>query len=1190
MDISIESLPRLPQGIIDAYERRELAVFVGAGISRLMGCQGWNQMADSLIENVCTPATAELIISYCQNSREKITIAKRMAEKDPKKEKVFWEIFHSAIKPKPKCEDIYSKIALLNTLFLTTNCDGLLVDKFPYSNSVDCTREMYSKHANEPFVFCLHGNWGEGTKREKERLIFTEDKYLSAYQPGNPLPDFLRTVMYEKTVLFIGYGLNEFEIINAGFEPPKQKDCLKHYVLEGFYDFQKELCNAKAEYFASINVNLIAFRKDEGGYYQQAKIISQWIDELKGKTSYNSRGVLEITSALDDFTEANKCVVEQKLSRTDSLKDSFLTAMLEVLPRLQICYSWILFLFDKSIFTPEDVPSVRIIDNRRYMNASWPILPCLLTCLKNREPSDFERKRIIEFVQKSIWFASHNEEIQKNETVVTLLWEVYLSLGMNPEKPEEIHLWKEWASNSNSAIYTVEDEYCEVIIQNASDNVADILSAFFAPGKKENQKQRAYWLKQLALKICSFHNSIIIGSILESCVSYLFSELEPNRFYQSTEDRFRFDRDGYVYALLESIKCFLSAINENDQTRIISKILQNANSTDQLQVALHLAAHVSKGSVDDFINNPLNKSNVFVDFYFWLNSRMQHFDEREKGTIQSWIQEASFGYNDEHDGSFDVALKWKNTWRFLLFDLLSTVEENAKELRDAITGDSRFNVKSPLEDTEYYYTIRDIPKEHFFEGADFSNNSTEEIYEAYLGEKKKSIWGNEYYHNVEILEKLVTVIDDKQLYNLFTLLLKSTDEQCAVATLLSQDATTGRFKHEELETMVRELYQIICEKDDADKYRNQLTSSFVDSLKHLDKNNWGKDEIVNLIMSLDADMLFRSDEPYHTDMDIVMNTINIAESRYYSLAIDCAVYCKQNETLKNQFFEWIKRALNCKQKRKWLVYACAFQIQNLLYLDKEQTNAIVFPAFDKSENPERLALLMCYHSSVIIPTVVAYISKESRIESINELIRENKNDYRNACPYITYMVAAYSFGYLETSNYNRFIKLINESDISHVAWTIFEGIKGIQNEKCWQLVDETLIILTNENIKAQFAKGVIIYSSRNQELTESYWKRIKIVIPYARLTEGIWYAIKECLEKTDKDNPFILEAIEEMTKASELMWEYEADEIIMQLFRLNSLEAIKRLCGYLIEKNINPGKYCHIGESPEKALEYLKSK
>lgn len=378
MDTHIELSPELPNGIIEAYERHELAVFVGAGISRLMGCRGWDQMANELVDKVCTPAMADQVKCSCSNSKEKITIAKRIAEKENKITD-FWKIFHDALVPDQEKEDIYSKIALFDTLFLTTNCDGLLVKKFPYSYTTDCSKDEYLRRPDKPFVYCLHGNWGDGTEEEKERLIFTEDKYLMEYQPRNQLPDFLRQVMRDKTVLFIGYGLTEFEIINAAFEPVPPSKELKHYLLEGFFKYQQELCNAKAEYFASIGVNLIPYSKDECGYAQQASIISEWIDELKHKTPYNSRGILVVLEALDEFSDENRYIVEQRLRRPDSLKD--LTAMLDALPQCLHCYDWIIFLFDKGIIKPDEIPAIKRKNEKSYSYVNWPILPCVLSCI-----------------------------------------------------------------------------------------------------------------------------------------------------------------------------------------------------------------------------------------------------------------------------------------------------------------------------------------------------------------------------------------------------------------------------------------------------------------------------------------------------------------------------------------------------------------------------------------------------------------------------------------------------------------------------------------------------------------------------------------------------------------------------------------------------------------------------------------
>ena len=120
-----------------------------------MGCQGWDQMANTLVDKVCTPAMADQVKSCCSNSKEKITIAKRIAEKEHKTTD-FWDIFHSALKPDPKKEDIYSKIALFDTLFLTTShlrntCESLIL----YFLQISCMLLPPLRYSSTAAVFLL---------------------------------------------------------------------------------------------------------------------------------------------------------------------------------------------------------------------------------------------------------------------------------------------------------------------------------------------------------------------------------------------------------------------------------------------------------------------------------------------------------------------------------------------------------------------------------------------------------------------------------------------------------------------------------------------------------------------------------------------------------------------------------------------------------------------------------------------------------------------------------------------------------------------------------------------------------------------------------------------------------------------------------------------------------------------------
>jgi hypothetical protein len=47
----ISRIPEVPGEVRDAVNNGTLAVFIGAGVSRLVGCEGWDTLARNLIRS-----------------------------------------------------------------------------------------------------------------------------------------------------------------------------------------------------------------------------------------------------------------------------------------------------------------------------------------------------------------------------------------------------------------------------------------------------------------------------------------------------------------------------------------------------------------------------------------------------------------------------------------------------------------------------------------------------------------------------------------------------------------------------------------------------------------------------------------------------------------------------------------------------------------------------------------------------------------------------------------------------------------------------------------------------------------------------------------------------------------------------------------------------------------------------------
>ena len=116
---SIEKLPEVPPAIIEAVNNDKLVVFIGAGVSRIIGCMGWSQLASNLI-NICFTTQNKEKTGTCISFKEKESLEK---ENDHKKvitichhilceknnlEEDFFNEFNKSLKSDDKKENKYN--------------------------------------------------------------------------------------------------------------------------------------------------------------------------------------------------------------------------------------------------------------------------------------------------------------------------------------------------------------------------------------------------------------------------------------------------------------------------------------------------------------------------------------------------------------------------------------------------------------------------------------------------------------------------------------------------------------------------------------------------------------------------------------------------------------------------------------------------------------------------------------------------------------------------------------------------------------------------------------------------------------------------------------------------------------------------------------------------------------------------
>jgi hypothetical protein len=117
-----------------------------------------------------------------------------------------------------------------------------------------------------------------GAVCEKETMVVTTRDYLAHYD-DRFVREFLGDLFERKMVLFIGYGLEEAEILehvlrHGGVSDSKER---KRFVLQGYYLSQKPLFeNLYSYYRKSFGVHTVGFVRDHKDYKQQEAIFRDW--------------------------------------------------------------------------------------------------------------------------------------------------------------------------------------------------------------------------------------------------------------------------------------------------------------------------------------------------------------------------------------------------------------------------------------------------------------------------------------------------------------------------------------------------------------------------------------------------------------------------------------------------------------------------------------------------------------------------------------------------------------------------------------------------------------------------------------------------------------------------------------------------------------------------------------------------
>lgn len=294
----IPKYPNIPDGLIVSASQKNLVPFIGAGVSKLAGHPDWDEFATAALKFFVQKDK----FSFAQfdqvsklPSRVKLSLAVDL-EKQNNLPINFKEILRSTSEKEKLGKQIYEQIGKLSKYsktFITTNYDEELDSLFPTSlqtdtengSNISVSPPQLIYKFSEIDVGCLDRENAvihiHGSVNDRNSMVLTTSDYLERYyghvMEGRDFREnlyltFLRELFKSRNVLFIGYGLNELEvleyIIQKGIKKleqktPPQQESPRHYVIQGFFNHELELAKSLENYFLSFGIELIPFSRDD---------------------------------------------------------------------------------------------------------------------------------------------------------------------------------------------------------------------------------------------------------------------------------------------------------------------------------------------------------------------------------------------------------------------------------------------------------------------------------------------------------------------------------------------------------------------------------------------------------------------------------------------------------------------------------------------------------------------------------------------------------------------------------------------------------------------------------------------------------------------------------------------------------------------------------------------------------------
>jgi len=284
----------LPNRLREQLRRKEkIAIIAGAGLSKLLGLPLWEELANKATDflqsnNLINFDEAEKIKKETISPKQKLSMFYNILP-----EELEYSFYDECFTPKSEMlkKDPYKLLCSLPFPKISLNLDSAFLDALTWINSkhsenqeYDRTKKINIEHIFYDFsskielnpsnaLYQIHGYY----KYLNKHRIVTMTDYLEHYyeKRQDGVKAFLTKVFNEYSIIFVGVGLEEFELLQYLLGGGR-----RHHTLVSTYMNDTNLINIKKEYFNKIGINAYGYYLDFIGYQRLYDVLDSWVNEI----------------------------------------------------------------------------------------------------------------------------------------------------------------------------------------------------------------------------------------------------------------------------------------------------------------------------------------------------------------------------------------------------------------------------------------------------------------------------------------------------------------------------------------------------------------------------------------------------------------------------------------------------------------------------------------------------------------------------------------------------------------------------------------------------------------------------------------------------------------------------------------------------------------------------------------------